>query len=154
MTQKRAGLGVVGVVEAGQPRGKSLDRRLEVRVEVDELAQPLRQPGKRHRLVAAPVVELLDPAIGEVHGRPTQSANAVSTSPICCRSCILAEPTAGEEEAGRLIARRIRPPSATGKFRAMNGHGPWLAGSSCTQHSSASAGYAASVAVSSSTGSG
>jgi hypothetical protein len=55
------------VVEAGQPGGKPLDRHLELGVRVDEVCEPCSEPREGHRLLAAPGVELLDPAIGEVH---------------------------------------------------------------------------------------
>src|SRR5450631_2386280 len=58
---------LVLVVEAGQPGGQAFDRDLELRVQVDELAQPLGHPGEGDLLGAAPLGELLDPAVGEVH---------------------------------------------------------------------------------------
>src|SRR5690348_490520 len=60
---------LVVLVVAGQPRGEPLDRGLELGVEVDEGAQLLAQPLQRHGLLAAPVDELLDATIGEVHAR-------------------------------------------------------------------------------------
>ena len=55
------------VVEAGEPGRQPLDRRLELRVQVDERAQLVRQPGDRHLVLASTCEQLLDPAIGEVH---------------------------------------------------------------------------------------
>src|SRR4051794_22562372 len=60
---------LVLVVQPGQPGGQSLDRHLEVRVQVHELAQPRGDPGQGDPLLAAPLLELLDPAVGEVHPR-------------------------------------------------------------------------------------
>jgi 3-hydroxyisobutyrate dehydrogenase len=65
------------------------------------------------------------------------SVKACSTRPCCSRSCFLCEPAAGEAEAGREMQLSPRPPSRAGRLSAMNGHGPWLAGSSCTHTSSA-----------------
>src|SRR3954452_9961686 len=58
---------LVILVAAGQPGGEPLDRRLELRMEVDEGAQLLAQPFQRHGLLAAPVDEFLDAPVGEVH---------------------------------------------------------------------------------------
>src|SRR6516225_1839580 len=58
----------VGVrVQPRQPGREPVDRGLELRVQVDEIPQPLGEPGHRDLLVAAAVVELLDPLVGEVH---------------------------------------------------------------------------------------
>src|SRR5438874_747310 len=65
---------LVLVVEAGEPGGEALDRRLELRVQVDEVAQPLGQPLQAHRLLAAPLRQLLDTAVGEVHAQLRGSA--------------------------------------------------------------------------------
>src|SRR5262249_12119349 len=58
---------VLGVVEPGQPGGEPLDRRLELGVGVGELLQPVAEPGQTDLLVTPAPLELLDPAIGEVH---------------------------------------------------------------------------------------
>src|ERR1700729_3376745 len=55
------------VVQAGEPAGQPVDLRLGVRVQVDELAQPLGQPAQRDLVLAAPVGEFLQAAVGEVH---------------------------------------------------------------------------------------
>jgi uncharacterized membrane protein YczE len=55
-------------VVAGEPGGKPVDRRLELGVRVDEGLQPVAEPLDADLLVAAPADELLDAAIGEVHG--------------------------------------------------------------------------------------
>ncbi|GAA3045383.1 hypothetical protein GCM10020000_26350 [Streptomyces olivoverticillatus] len=57
---------VVLVVQAGQPGRQALHRHLEVRVEVDELAQALGHPAEGDLLLAPPVLQLLDAAVGEV----------------------------------------------------------------------------------------
>src|SRR6185369_17194564 len=64
---KRRSVLLLVVIEAGQPGGEPLDRRLELGIVVEEVAQPLSQPGQADRLVAATVSQLLDTAIGEVH---------------------------------------------------------------------------------------
>ena len=50
----------------------------------------------------------------------------------CSCSCTLLDPAAGLA-LGRREARSSAVPSRAGRFSAMNGHGPWLPGSSCTQ---------------------
>ena len=64
----------------------------------------------------------------------------------------LAEPAAGEAEAGRETSETRRSSSGT-RLTAMKGHGPWLAGSSCA-HTTSAFGYLASSARISSLGSG
>src|SRR6202040_1531237 len=88
-------LAVFGVVEAGQPGGQAVHGGLEVRVKVDEVAQPLGQPGDGDLLVALPVGQLLDPPVGEVH-----QGIAVSMSAVCDAACRAAEPSAGAELGG------------------------------------------------------
>src|SRR5437879_1219188 len=58
---------VLVVIQPGQPGGQPLDGRLELRVEVDELAEPLRHPGEGDLLGATPLCKLLDAPISEVH---------------------------------------------------------------------------------------
>src|SRR6476646_6959908 len=55
------------IVEAGQPGGQPLDSGLELGVFVDELLQAPREPLDAQLLVAAPLDEFLDAAVGEVH---------------------------------------------------------------------------------------
>src|SRR3984957_20214369 len=58
----------IGVgVGPGEPLGQPVDGGLELGVEVHEVAQPLGQPGHGDLLVAAALVEFLDPGVGEVH---------------------------------------------------------------------------------------
>src|SRR5205823_6209010 len=64
----RRPLVLVVVVESGEPRRQSLDRGLELRVQVDEGPQLRRHPRERDALLATPLLELLDAAIGEVQG--------------------------------------------------------------------------------------
>src|SRR5260221_4027720 len=79
-----AGVGGLGrsplvlVVEAREPAGQAVDRRLRVGMQVDELAQPLGQPAQRDLVFSAPVRELLQPAVGEVH---ESSASPAGTAP-------------------------------------------------------------------------
>src|SRR3954471_3179580 len=58
---------VLRIVQASEPGGEPLDRGLELRVGVGELLQPVTQPGQRDLLVTPALLELLDPAVGEVH---------------------------------------------------------------------------------------
>src|SRR5215472_19310632 len=55
------------VVEAGQPAGQPVHGDVEAGVEVDEVSEPFGEPGHRDLLLAAPVLEFLDAAVGEVH---------------------------------------------------------------------------------------
>src|SRR5258708_25776704 len=79
-----AGVGGLGrsplvlVVQAREPAGQAVDRRLRVGMQVDELAQPLGQPAQRDLVFSAPVRELLQPAVGEVH---ESSASPAGTAP-------------------------------------------------------------------------
>src|SRR5207302_8428571 len=80
-------------VEPGQPGRQPLDRDLELGIEVDELAQPLGEPGQRDLLLAAPVLELFDAAVGEVHRR-------------CSIPCLMVVPTRarpGPDRTGRAL---------------------------------------------------
>ena len=115
---------VVAVV-ARQPGRQPVDGHLEVRVLVDEGLQLTGQPGEADLLVAAPLAQLLDTAVGEVHG--AQPSASVTTW-CCSASCTLCEPTAGEAEARRETTRSARPRSSAGRCSAMNGHAPWFCG--------------------------
>src|SRR3954447_692812 len=150
----RPGPSAVGVVvgaPAGQPGGQPLDRHLELRVLVDEGLQLVGQPGEGDLLLAPPVGQLLQAAVGEVH---RHSPKAVATSSRCSTSCTLAEPTAGLAEALRLTRRSVRPPRCSGRLTAMNCQAPMLAGSSCTQTRSVAFGYRSIAARICSAGSG
>src|SRR5215469_11880529 len=68
------------VVVPCQPDGQPVDRRFVLRVRVDELGELLGQPGERHRLLAAPLGQFLDAAIGEVHRKPPGQRSAEATS--------------------------------------------------------------------------
>jgi len=59
---------VVGlvVVKAREPGRQSVHRRLGLWVQVDEFAEPLRQPAQGDLVFRAPVLEFLDAAVGEV----------------------------------------------------------------------------------------
>src|SRR5215469_17625091 len=65
----RPGFSLV-VVEPGQPAGQAVHRRLELRGQVDELTQPLRQPAQADLVVRPPLGEFLDALVGGVH-RPS-----------------------------------------------------------------------------------
>lgn len=58
---------IVLVVDAGEVHRETLDGRLELGVQVDELAQPGRHPGEGDLLVTTTRLELLDATVGEVH---------------------------------------------------------------------------------------
>src|SRR5215470_6250939 len=66
----RPGFLLVVVVEPGQPAGQAVHRRLELRGQVDELTQPLRQPAQADLVVRPPLGEFLDALVGGVH-RPS-----------------------------------------------------------------------------------
>jgi hypothetical protein len=55
------------LVEAGEPSREPLHRSLELRMEVDEGAQLISQPGESDLIVSPTCLELLDTPIGEVH---------------------------------------------------------------------------------------
>src|ERR1039458_2973340 len=64
---------VVVLVEAGQPGSQLLHGRLGLGEQVDELAQPFREPAQADLVIRAPVEEFLDAAVREVHRlRPRQ----------------------------------------------------------------------------------
>jgi hypothetical protein len=56
----RPGASLLVVVQSRQPGRQALDGDLEVGVEVDELAQPLGEPGEADLLLAPPLGELLE----------------------------------------------------------------------------------------------
>src|SRR5690349_6104677 len=143
---------VLFVVEPGQPGGQPLDGCLELGVEVDEVAEPLGEPGHGDLVLAAPLRELLDAAIGEVHLYCPEGM-AVSMISRWVAACFLAEPAAGAELAGSDITPTSRS-STLGSLSAKVGQAPMLAGSSWTQVTDSSPGYRASSARSSETGSG
>ena len=89
---------LVLVVQPGQPRGEALHRGLELRVEVDEDLQLVRQPSQRDLLFAATGLEFFEASVGEVHAY----WNAASTRARCSRSWACADPVAGAELAGRV----------------------------------------------------
>src|SRR5829696_7256627 len=63
----RGPLLLVLIVEAGEPSRETLHWSLKFRMEVDEGAHLIGEPGKRHFILAAACLELLDTPIGEVH---------------------------------------------------------------------------------------
>src|SRR5580698_1755564 len=128
VARRRAGLLVrVILVEPGQPRGQPLYRRLGLGEQVDELAQPFRQPAQADLVIRAPVEQFLDTAVGKVHAYAPGRAS--STRCWCSALCAVAEPTAGGPLAGSEITP-TPPPTMPGRFRAMVGQAPMLAGSS------------------------
>jgi hypothetical protein len=56
------------IIEPGQPAGQQVNDGLGVRVLIHKVPQPLGQPAERYLLGAAPLVQFLDAAVGEVHG--------------------------------------------------------------------------------------
>jgi hypothetical protein len=56
------------VVEPGEPGCQAVDGRLELGIQVNELAQSLGEPGQAHLFNASPSLEFFDPTVGEVHG--------------------------------------------------------------------------------------
>src|SRR3954465_1940214 len=67
---------VVLVGQPGQPRGETLDRRLELGVQVDELPEPIGHPGKGDLFLAPPGGEVLDTPVSEVHASTCLAAGA------------------------------------------------------------------------------
>jgi hypothetical protein len=63
--RRRALLAIL--VEAGEPSREPLHRSLKLRMEVDEGAQLISQPGESDLIVPPTCLELLDTPIGEVH---------------------------------------------------------------------------------------
>jgi uncharacterized membrane protein YczE len=61
------GSDVVLVVGASQPRGEAFDRDLELGMGIDEGLQPVGEPRDAHLLLASPLGQFLDTAVGEVH---------------------------------------------------------------------------------------
>ena len=74
--------------------------RLELRVGVGELLQPLGEPRQGDLLVTPALLELLDPAVGEVHAG---QAKARSSRSFCSAVCRLTVPTDGDDDASRVI---------------------------------------------------
>ena len=65
--QQRRGALFALLVEAGEPSREPLHRSLELRMEVDEGAQLISQPGESDLFVPPTFLKLLDAPIGEVH---------------------------------------------------------------------------------------
>src|SRR5689334_14548108 len=143
---------VVRVVDARQPGGEALDRVLVVRVHVDVGAQLVGEPGQGDVLVTPALLELLDPAVGEVH-LFTDQANAWSIKDWFSATCRECWPTDGEDDAGREITATSWS-SLSNRFSRKCGAGPMLAGSSWTQRTLRRFGNRDSSARSSSRGSG
>ena len=83
----RGGLQLVFVVQARQPGGQTLNRNLELGIEVDELTQPISQPGQRDVLVTAPGGKFLDASIGEIHDEVTESPSSLLLDAEWPKSC-------------------------------------------------------------------
>ena len=101
----RARLLVVGVV-AGEEGRQPVDGAGVLGGGVEERTHPVGQPGQADLLVAAPLLELLDAAVGEVH-RPPYSARASAMSAFCSTSCTFATPAAGAAMRRRETRRRF-----------------------------------------------
>ena len=63
------------------------------------------EPLEGDLLVAAPVDQLLQAAVGEVHGR---QSSAVESRRSSCSLCTLAEPTDGADDHGLVTGRMTR----------------------------------------------
>src|SRR5690606_34179474 len=66
------------VVQPGEPGRQPVDRGLELGVEVDELAEPVGEPDHADLLLTAPLDELFDPSVREVHACLSVLETAVS----------------------------------------------------------------------------
>lgn len=110
---------LVRSIESRQPGRQALDRDLEVRIFVHELAHVFREPGERDGLVTAAVGKFFDTSIGEVH------RYAKACSMIRCCSCSWREwvPAAGEDDDG-LDTHVMGRPRTEGVLIAMNDHAP------------------------------
>src|SRR5579875_123271 len=114
---------------------RPVDHRLMLGIQVHELGQLPGEPAERDVLVAPPLRQFLDAAVGEVHGHPPPSArwpSAVPTRAACSAACAFAEPDAGAELSGRATTSSRRPSSVI-RCVARYGQAPMLAGSSWTQ---------------------
>jgi hypothetical protein len=60
---------VLVVIESGEPGRQALHRSLEFRMEINERAQLISEPGESDLIVTPPRLQFLDSPIGEVHGR-------------------------------------------------------------------------------------
>src|SRR6201995_3172155 len=123
------GRSVVLVVEPGREAGQPVNGDAESGFEVDEVAEPLGEPGHRDLFFAAPLREFLDAAVGEVHVHQLPWGLAVSMISRWGVACSLAEPLAGAELAGSDTTPTWRP-STRGSFSAMVGQAPMLTSSS------------------------
>src|SRR4051812_24676959 len=100
---------VVLIFQTRQPRGEPLDRRLELGVEVKEVAEPLGQPLETHRLRSAPLREFLDASVRKVH--VSASAEPPRSGPAARRRASWSSrPPEPPRPAGRCGAGR-RPPT-------------------------------------------
>src|SRR5215471_9458806 len=63
-------LASVFVVQSGEPGREPVDGALELGGRIHELPQPVGEPAEADLLVAAPLRELLDAPVGEVHDLP------------------------------------------------------------------------------------
>src|ERR1700754_992824 len=96
------GLFLIVLVAAGQPRGETLDRGLELGVHVDKPPKLLTQPLEGHGFLAAPVDQLLDATVGEIHG----SSNVRRGRPWAPLRITKATGAAARPRSGRAARRR------------------------------------------------
>jgi hypothetical protein len=73
------------IIEPGEPGCQTLDGNLELGIEIDECAQLIREPGKRHFVLTPPCLELLDTPISEIHELTRQAKAASNNARCCCR---------------------------------------------------------------------
>jgi hypothetical protein len=95
--RQRRGALLTLLVEAGEPSREPLHRSLKLRMEVDECAQLVSQPGESDLIVPPTCLELLDTPIGEVHtftmlGLPQREEAGV----VALRAATLGRPTLAE----------------------------------------------------------
>jgi hypothetical protein len=73
------------VIQPGEPGCQTLDGNLELGIEIDERAQLIREPGKRHFVLTSPCLELFDTSISEIHEFTRQAKAASNRARCCCR---------------------------------------------------------------------
>src|SRR5207249_4478771 len=106
------------VVEPGQPDGHPLDGHLELRVLVDEVLEPLGEPGERDLLLAAPLSQLLEAPVGEIHSASPPTTWTRATSRRRLRPARPAPPRAPSRTRPRGRRRSGGRPGGAGSRRA------------------------------------
>lgn len=101
---------LVLVVQPGQPRGEALDRHLEVGVQIDERTELLGEPLESDLFLASPLLQLLDTAVGEVHGASLSPGDSPAVA-------------GGRPGVGRAAARRRQGGTAENRPAVLRRHG-------------------------------